>query len=87
MAFVFNALRAIFFLSFLSRKKSMIQPITAQSVSWQRVSYEFFQRRCAICHGQGGANINTSDYNSAISQSKRIEEAVLTRKSMPLTLH
>jgi hypothetical protein len=65
----------------------MIQPITAQSVSWQRVSYEFFQQRCAICHAQGGANINTSDYNSAISQSKRIEEAVLTRKSMPLTLH
>jgi hypothetical protein len=57
--------------------------ITAQTVSWQRVSTEFFQPRCAICHGQGGANINVSDYNAVLRQINRIQQAVLVKKSMP----
>ncbi len=57
--------------------------ITPQTVSWQRVSTEFFQPRCAICHGQGGANINISDYSAVLSEMSRIQQQVLMKKSMP----
>jgi hypothetical protein len=57
--------------------------ITAQTVSWQRVSAEFFGPRCAICHGQGGANVNVSDYNSVLQNISRIQQDVLVRQKMP----
>ena len=57
--------------------------ITAKTVSWQRVSTEFFQPRCAVCHGQGGANVNISDYSSVVQEINRIQQQVLERKNMP----
>ena len=57
--------------------------ITPQTVSWQRVSNEFFQPRCAVCHGQGGAGIDISDYNGVLLQLSRIQQQVLVKKSMP----
>lgn len=57
--------------------------ITSQNVSWQRVSTEFFQPRCAICHGQGGANVDISDYNRVVRGIRRIQLEVLQRQTMP----
>ena len=57
--------------------------ITPQNVSWQRVSTEFFQPRCAICHGQGGAGVDISDYNGVVQNLKKIQQEVLVKQSMP----
>ena len=57
--------------------------IVPATVSWRKVSSDVFDRRCSICHGQGGAGINTTDYNSTVSDISRVEEVVLKRKSMP----
>jgi mono/diheme cytochrome c family protein len=57
--------------------------ITPATVSWSRVSAEFFGPRCAICHGNGGANFNSSDYGSVVAQYARIEQEVFERKRMP----
>ena len=60
-----------------------VSSITASTVSWKQLSSEFFQTRCDVCHGQGGAGINTSDYQSVVQQIARIKSEVLTRKKMP----
>lgn len=57
--------------------------IDPQRVSWQRVSTEFFQPRCAVCHGQGGANVDINDYSGVVSKISRIQQQVLVKKSMP----
>jgi uncharacterized membrane protein len=57
--------------------------ISSQNVSWQRVSTEFFQPRCAVCHGQGGANIDVTSYDSVVRQLSKVQQQVLIRKSMP----
>lgn len=57
--------------------------ITPQTVSWARVSAGFFGPRCAVCHGQGGAGVNVSDYADVLAQLGRIQEEVFTRGRMP----
>ena len=57
--------------------------IVAGSVNWERVSAEVFNPRCSICHGQGGAGINTTDYQSVVQNIHRVQEAVFSRQSMP----
>lgn len=57
--------------------------ITTQTpVAWQRISNEVFMPRCAVCHGQGGAGVNVSDYNLVLSQISRIQREI-NRQSMP----
>lgn len=60
-----------------------IKTITPQTVSWQRVSSEIFQPRCAICHGNGGAGVYTSSYQGVVNDLQRIQDALLIRKDMP----
>ena len=55
--------------------------VTAQ-VSWQKVSREFFQTRCDTCHGQGGAGIDTSQYQSVFSSMSKIQQQI-SRQRMP----
>jgi mono/diheme cytochrome c family protein len=56
--------------------------ISPQNVSWQRVSNEFFQPRCAVCHGQGGAGIDINDYSGVLAKLSRIQQEI-SRKNMP----
>lgn len=57
--------------------------VTAQTVSWERVSADVFQRRCALCHSVGGAGVNVSTYNDVLTSLSQIEDRALVRKSMP----
>ena len=53
------------------------------SGTWEKLSTEFFQPRCAICHGSGELGINVSDYNSVVANLSHIKREVVTRTQMP----
>ncbi len=57
--------------------------IVASQVSWKQVSSQFFQTRCDTCHGQGGAGITTSDYQSVLQQMNRIKQQISKQKMPP----
>ena len=57
--------------------------ITPASVTWQQVSVEVFDRRCSVCHGQGGDGINTTDYHSVVNDIERVQQEVFKKQSMP----
>jgi hypothetical protein len=65
-------------------EKNPPDPSAITEVSWTKMQAEFFGPRCDICHGQGGAGINTSDYTDVKSKISRIQSECLgTRKRMP----
>ena len=66
-------------------EKNPLDPslITSGNVSWQKVSSEFFEPRCAICHANGEDGINVSDYNQVVLRIGQIKRNVITRKNMP----
>ena len=57
--------------------------IDASTVAWPQVSAEVFDRRCSICHGQGGAGINTTDRQSILNDLTKVQEQVFQKQSMP----
>ncbi len=57
--------------------------ITAQNVSWEKVSNEFFQPRCAICHSDGAGNLDVTNYNNVLADKSRILQDTYYRSRMP----
>ena len=65
-------------------EKNPPDPSTITEVSWAKMQAEFFGPRCNICHGDGGAGINTASYEDVKSKIARIQSECLgTRKRMP----
>ena len=69
--------------AYYDEKNPPYPSLVPATITWEIVSTEFFQPRCAICHGDGGDGVNVSDYNAVFSSKSRILEAVTGRKNMP----
>ena len=57
--------------------------LVASQVSWLQISSQFFQTRCDVCHSQGGAGINTSNYQAVVQQMTRIQQQISKQKMPP----